>query len=87
VSEGLKSNQGDGAVRWQNRAACRGVEVEIFFPPDRDPIETVAKEICRACTVREDCLEYCLSHREEHGIWGGMTERERRHMRKYPDQY
>jgi WhiB family redox-sensing transcriptional regulator len=70
---------------WQLRASCRGPESTLFFPPtsperkeDRDARELRAKAICRECPVRLECLEYALSIREPHGIWGGLTESERR---------
>jgi WhiB family transcriptional regulator, redox-sensing transcriptional regulator len=70
---------------WQLRAACRGPESALFFPPtsperkeERDEREGKAKAICRQCPVRTECLEYALSIREPHGIWGGLTEAERR---------
>lgn len=64
---------------WRQRAACRGVEPEIFYPISEEEAEE-AKAICEACTVREMCLEYALSNRERDGVWGGATERERRRM-------
>ena len=70
---------------WQSRAACRGPESVMFFPPpyperkeDREMREGRAKAICRSCPVLEECLDYALSIREPHGIWGGLTETERR---------
>jgi WhiB family transcriptional regulator, redox-sensing transcriptional regulator len=64
---------------WRQRAACRGVEPDIFYPvSDEDAYE--AKAICFACPVREACLEYALANRERDGVWGGATERERRRM-------
>ncbi|HSS08565.1 MAG TPA: WhiB family transcriptional regulator [Acidimicrobiales bacterium] len=64
---------------WRQRAACRGVEPDIFYPvSDEDAYE--AKAICFVCPVREACLEYALANRERDGVWGGATERERRRM-------
>ncbi len=72
---------------WQLRAACRGPESALFFPPtyperkdERDAREARAKAICQECPVRSECLEYAISIREPHGIWGGLTEAERRLM-------
>ncbi len=69
---------------WQDYAACRGPHHAIFFPPSRLERrsekrfrEQRAKEICSGCVVQSDCLEYALEIREQHGIWGGMTENER----------
>ncbi|MDQ1426677.1 MAG: WhiB family transcriptional regulator, redox-sensing transcriptional regulator [Acidimicrobiaceae bacterium] len=64
---------------WRQRAACRGVEPEIFYPISEEEAEE-AKAICGACPVQETCLEYALSNRERDGVWGGATERERRRM-------
>jgi WhiB family transcriptional regulator, redox-sensing transcriptional regulator len=64
---------------WRQRAACRGVDPDIFFPVTDEEAED-AQAICRGCSVREACLEWALSSRERDGVWGGATERERRRM-------
>lgn len=69
------------APAWQDFANCRGADVDIFFP-DRGASTRGAKEICAACTVREECLEYAVTRGEKFGIWGGLSERERRKIRK-----
>lgn len=66
-------------LSWQNRAACRGVDTDIFFPATDEEAEP-AKEICGVCPVREACLEHALVAREREGVWGGATERERRRI-------
>ena len=66
---------------WQDRANCMGVEPDLFFP-ERGASTREAKEVCRGCVVREDCLEYALANGEKFGIWGGMSERERRRLRR-----
>ena len=70
---------------WQLQAACRGPHAVVFFPPtqferkdDKLQRENRAKEICADCVVRTDCLDYALSIREPHGIWGGLNEVERK---------
>jgi WhiB family redox-sensing transcriptional regulator len=70
---------------WQDRAACRGPNTAVFFPPpqferkdDKEARERRAKAICATCSVRAECLDYALRIREPHGIWGGMSEVERR---------
>ena len=70
---------------WQTKAACRGPQAVVFFPPpqferkeDRTMREQRAKEICRDCSVRKACLQYAVDIREPHGIWGGLNEVERR---------
>jgi WhiB family redox-sensing transcriptional regulator len=70
---------------WQVRAACRGPQAGVFFPPpqfERKEQKLVrelrAKAICARCPVREPCLAYAVRIREPHGIWGGLSEAERR---------
>ena len=58
---------------WQDYANCLGVDPDLFFPSVVRPRE--AKEVCRGCIVRAQCLEYALVHSEKFGIWGGMSER------------
>ena len=66
-------------LSWRNRAACRGVDPDVFYPvSEEDAVQ--AKAICAQCPVREACLEYALAARERDGVWGGATERERRRM-------
>jgi WhiB family redox-sensing transcriptional regulator len=66
---------------WQNFANCLGVDPDLFFP-ERGASTKEAKAVCRACVVREDCLEYALENSEKFGIWGGLSERERRRLRR-----
>ena len=66
---------------WQSRANCMGVDPELFFP-ERGASTREAKEVCRGCVVRSDCLEYALANGEKFGIWGGLSERERRKVRR-----
>jgi WhiB family redox-sensing transcriptional regulator len=76
---------------WQMKAACRGPESSIFFPPswserrdERERREARAKAICAACPVSRECLEFALRVREPHGIWGGLNEAERRNRLAQP---
>ena len=66
---------------WQDNANCLGVDPDLFFP-ERGASTREAKEVCRACIVRLECLEYALGNGEKFGIWGGMSERERRRIRR-----
>ena len=66
---------------WQDDANCLGVDPDLFFP-ERGASTREAKEVCRGCVVREECLEYALANGEKFGIWGGMSERERRRIRR-----
>ena len=72
--------QGPGPA-WQRQANCMGVDPDLFFP-ERGASTREAKEVCRGCVVREDCLEYALANGEKFGIWGGLSERERRKIRR-----
>ena len=66
---------------WQARANCMGVDPDLFFP-ERGSSTREAKEVCRGCVVREECLEYAVTYGEKFGIWGGLSERERRKIRR-----
>jgi WhiB family transcriptional regulator, redox-sensing transcriptional regulator len=71
---------------WRLAAACRPTDPELFFPPSesgkaREQIAE-AKAICAGCPVRRQCLEFALRTRQTHGIWGGLTELERRPGRR-----
>lgn len=72
---------GNSERGWQGRANCMGVDPELFFP-ERGSSTREAKEVCRGCVVREDCLEFAITNGEKFGIWGGMSERERRRVRR-----
>ena len=72
---------------WQVRAACRGPQSIVFFPPphferkdEKREREERAKSICMTCSVQGDCLAYALKIREQHGIWGGTNEPGRKAM-------
>lgn len=74
-----------GTGDWQLNALCRGSHAFLFFPPssferkeDRERRETKAKAICGVCPVREPCSTHAIQIREPYGIWGGLTEVERR---------
>jgi WhiB family transcriptional regulator, redox-sensing transcriptional regulator len=72
---------GEGERSWQSRANCMGVDPDLFFP-ERGSSTREAKEVWRGCVVREDCLEFAIANGEKFGIWGGMSERERRRVRR-----
>ena len=65
---------------WTKKALCAEVDPEIFFPNKGDKVAYV-KQICKACSVRVECLEYSLQNNERFGIWGGLTEHDRRRVR------
>tara|TARA_Y100000815_G_scaffold264335_1_gene279866 strand:- start:215 stop:529 length:315 start_codon:yes stop_codon:yes gene_type:complete len=66
---------------WKDYSNCLGVDPDLFFP-ERGASTREAKEVCRSCVVQNDCLEYALQNGEKFGIWGGMSERERRRIRR-----
>jgi WhiB family redox-sensing transcriptional regulator len=68
-------------MSWQDFANCRGADPDLFFP-ERGASTRSAKAICRECQVREECLEFAIVSSEKFGIWGMMSERERRKIRK-----
>jgi WhiB family transcriptional regulator, redox-sensing transcriptional regulator len=70
-----------GDRRWQERANCLGVDPDLFFP-ERGASTKEAKAVRGGCEVKTECLEYALRHGEKFGIWGGMSERERRRIRR-----
>ncbi len=72
-------------ARWQDKAACKGMDPIIFFGPDvaetvkeKHDREEEGKKVCVTCPVKKDCLDYSLESREPYGIWGGLTETERK---------
>ncbi|MEI8001188.1 MAG: WhiB family transcriptional regulator [Actinomycetes bacterium] len=77
----LNNEQLEEERRWQERANCLGVDPDLFFP-ERGASTREAKAVCRGCEVRDDCLEYALANGEKFGIWGGLSERERRRVRR-----
>ncbi len=73
----------DVGADWRSKAQCQTSDPEIFFPQHTTQ-EAIAraKKVCGRCTVREACLQYALENGENFGIWGGMTEGERRALRR-----
>jgi WhiB family transcriptional regulator, redox-sensing transcriptional regulator len=67
--------------QWQERALCAQTDPEAFFP-EKGGSTREAKRICMGCEVRDECLEYALAHDERFGIWGGLSERERRRLKR-----
>ncbi len=68
-------------LAWQDLANCRGADPDLFFP-ERGASTRTAKGICRECSVKNECLEFAIVSSEKFGIWGGMSERERRKIRR-----
>ncbi len=72
---------GEEEMEWQERALCAQTDPEAFFP-EKGGSTREAKRICAGCEVRSECLEYALEHDERFGIWGGLSERERRKLKR-----
>ncbi|MDR1386547.1 MAG: WhiB family transcriptional regulator [Propionibacteriaceae bacterium] len=71
----------EGEVAWQASALCAQTDPEAFFP-EKGGSTREAKAVCRSCEVRQPCLDYALAHDERFGIWGGLSERERRKLKR-----
>ncbi|KGM08511.1 WhiB family transcriptional regulator [Cellulomonas bogoriensis] len=71
----------DTVMGWQDRALCAQTDPEAFFP-EKGGSTREAKKVCMGCDVRSECLEYALENDERFGIWGGLSERERRKLKK-----
>ncbi|CAM2936656.1 Transcriptional regulator WhiB [Prescottella defluvii] len=67
--------------QWQDRALCAQTDPEAFFP-EKGGSTREAKRICLGCEVRGECLDYALANDERFGIWGGLSERERRRLKR-----
>jgi WhiB family redox-sensing transcriptional regulator len=91
LGQGLAQNQGIAgllgigleadAQSWQEQALCAETDPEAFFP-EKGGSTREAKKICTGCEVKAQCLEYALANDERFGIWGGLSERERRRLRR-----
>jgi WhiB family transcriptional regulator, redox-sensing transcriptional regulator len=70
-----------GELEWRERALCAQTDPEAFFP-EKGGSTKAAKAVCHSCEVRQECLEYALTNDERYGIWGGLSEVERRRLRR-----
>jgi WhiB family redox-sensing transcriptional regulator len=77
----LATGDDDGVLAWQDRALCAQTDPEAFFP-EKGGSTREAKRVCTSCEVRAECLDYALAHDERFGIWGGLSERERRKLKR-----
>jgi WhiB family redox-sensing transcriptional regulator len=75
------ASEDEGQLSWQADALCAQTDPESFFP-EKGGSTRDAKKICTSCEVRSECLEYALANDERFGIWGGLSERERRKLRR-----
>lgn len=71
----------EGELAWQVDALCAQTDPEAFFP-EKGGSTREAKRVCAACLVRQECLDYAMDNDERFGIWGGLSERERRRLRR-----
>jgi WhiB family redox-sensing transcriptional regulator len=78
---GLRLVENEDAPGWQEKALCAQTDPEAFFP-EKGGSTREAKRVCGSCEVRAECLEYAFENDERFGIWGGLSERERRRMRR-----
>jgi WhiB family redox-sensing transcriptional regulator len=80
------TQQGWDSGQWRGGAACREVDPGLFFPVGVTGLAEVqiadAKAVCGRCAVREICLEFAVQTNQEYGVWGGMSEEERRAIRR-----
>lgn len=67
---------------WRDRAACRGLDTNLWFPDDTPRSSWAAKQICKGCEVRLECLQAALDTPRTYGIWGGLSERQRQDLRR-----
>lgn len=80
--QGIDLAEGEGGEEdWRDRGLCAQTDPEAFFP-EKGGSTREAKRICTGCEVRAECLEYAMTRDERFGIWGGLSERERRRLRK-----
>lgn len=70
-------------TEWMDRAECAGMDPDLFFPVEKTgPTVAAPKAVCAGCPVRVECAMHALNVGEEYGVWGGLTERERRRVRR-----
>ena len=81
VRNRVEEDDDDNPLAWQSDALCAQTDPEAFFP-EKGGSTRDAKKICASCEVRAQCLEYALQNDERFGIWGGLSERERRKLRR-----
>lgn len=73
-------------MTWREMAACRGMDPSIFFPATGGNVHGPALAVCARCTVRANCLNYAMDHREDDGVWGGTEGAERVRERRRRDR-
>lgn len=81
IAAAILGTYGGSDLSWQERALCAQTDPEAFFP-EKGGSTREAKKICEVCPVRAQCLANALEHDERFGIWGGLSERERRRLKR-----
>jgi WhiB family redox-sensing transcriptional regulator len=81
VAGAYSNDLDENPLAWQADAVCAQTDPEAFFP-EKGGSTRDAKKICSGCDVKAQCLEYALANDERFGIWGGLSERERRKLKK-----
>ncbi|MCL1907388.1 MAG: WhiB family transcriptional regulator [Propionibacteriaceae bacterium] len=77
----LMSSATEDPGAWQVQALCAQTDPEAFFP-EKGGSTREAKGVCGVCEAKQECLDYALAHDERYGIWGGLSERERRKLKR-----
>ena len=68
---------------WQKQAVCASVEPELFYPAPQEHVRRrQAKAVCKSCPVVNECLQWALESGQDHGVWGGLSEDERRTLKR-----
>ena len=81
VANAYSNSEDGGPLAWQRDALCSQTDPEAFFP-EKGGSTRDAKRICAGCDVKAQCLEFALANDQRFGIWGGLSERERRKLKK-----
>lgn len=75
----ILGDEAEEELTWQGDALCAQTDPEAFFP-EKGGSARVAKAVCAQCTVRQECLEYALSHDTQYGVWGGLSPKQRQRI-------
>lgn len=70
------------AELWMDEALCTQADPDMFFPEGQGASAAEAKRLCALCPVKAECLEFALAHHEAWGVWGGLTDKQRRGLRR-----
>ena len=70
-------------IAWKQHGACVNLSLAMFFPTRGESAQP-AKDACAGCQVRDRCHAFALEHGEQHGVWGGLSEKQRKQLRNPP---